>query len=301
MANSIALANKYIPFIDEVYAKASTTSILENPTFVQNFDGANAVKIYSVATQGLGEYSRNNGYVDGDITGTWETHTLGEDRGRRFVLDAMDDDETLGLSLGGAMSEFMRADVTKEIDAYRFATLAGLAGTSTAAALASGTAKAAVDTAIVAMEEDEVPLEGGTLFVTPTILNMIESSTAYTFNVNAQEASPRDGRIVGFYKGLNVVKVPQTRFYNLITLYDGSTSGQEAGGYIKTATTGRNINFMIVAKGACFPVVKHNPSNIITPDNNQTADGYIMKYRIYHDIFVPTNKTDGIYVHISTS
>ena len=301
MANSIALADKYLPIIDEVYAKESTSAVLESPDFVRNFDGANAVKIMSIATQGLGDYSRNSGYVDGDITVTWETHTLSEDRGRRFVLDAMDNDETLGQSLGASMREFMRVDVTAEIDAYRFATLAGLGGTTVSADLTSGTAKTAVDTAIVAMKENEVPLEGGFLFVTPTILNAIEGSSQFTYNVNAEVASPRDGRIVGSYKGLQIVEVPQSRFYTSIDLNDGTTGGQEAGGYVKTPTTGRDLNFLIVARNAALPVVKHNPSNVINPDDNQTADGWIMKYRIYHDIFVPANKTDGIYVHHKTS
>ena len=301
MANSIALADKYIPLIDEVYVKESVTSVLENTNFVQNFGGANAVKILSVATQGLGDYSRNAGYVDGDITATWETHTLTQDRGRRFILDDMDNEETLGLTLGASMSEFMRADVTTEVDAYRFATLAGLAGTVVAADLTSSTAKGAVDTAIAAMKEDEVPLEGAILFVTPTVLNLIEGSDAYTFNVNAQQAGSRDERIVGRYKGLSVVEAPQSRFYTEIDLNDGTTGGQEDGGYVKTPTTGRDINFMIVARNAALPVVKHNPSNIISPEANQTADGYIMKYRIYHDLFVPANKTDGIYLHHATS
>jgi len=300
MANSIALANKYIGMIDEVYAKQSVTSVLENPTLVQDFDGANAVRILSVATQGLGDYGRNSGYADGDITATWELHTLTQDRGRRFVLDAMDNEETLGLTLAQSMREFMRVDVTKEIDAYRFATMAGLAGTAVSADLTSATAKGAVDDAIADMEENEVPLEGGFLFTTPTNLKLIENSDAYTFNVNAEASGARDGRIVGFYKGLNVVQVPQSRFLTQIDLLNGG-SGEEAGGFVKTPTNGRNLNFMIVARGAVFPVVKHNPSNIINPDDNQTSDGYIMKYRLYHDIFVPENKTAGVYRHEATS
>lgn len=296
MANSIALANKYIPLLDEVYARASTTAVLENPALVRSFDGANAVKILSVATQGLGDYSRNSGYVNGDITATWETHTLSQDRGRRFVLDSMDDEETLGMTLGAAAGEFMRADVTAEIDAYRFSKLASVAGTTVAADLTSSTADAAVLAGIVAMEEAEVPMEGGTLFATPTLFNKLQQSARFVNNRNGEAAGSRDSRIQGLYEGLNVVKVPQTRFYSAIDLKDGTTSGEEAGGYAK-ATGAKNINFMIVARGAAFPVVKHNPSNIIRPEDNQTADGYIMKYRLYHDIFVPANKTDGIYMH----
>lgn len=301
MANSIALAQKYIPFIDEVYAKETTSSVLENPALVGGFVGANTVQILSVATQLLGDYGRNTGYVDGDITATWEAHTLTQDRGRRFVLDTMDNEETLGLTLGASMSEFMRVGPAKEIDAYRYATLAAAAGnTATEAVLTASTTKEAIDLGMTTMEELEVPLDGGWLFVTPTVLNYLESSDFFTYNVNADQNQAR-GMAIGTYRGLSVIKVPQSRFFTQINLNDGTTSGQENGGFVKTPTTGRDINFMIVARNAAFPVVKHNPSNIINPDANQTADGYIMKYRLYHDIFVPANKTDGIYLHPKTS
>lgn len=300
MANSIALADKYIPLIDEKYSVETTSAVLEKPEFVRNFDGANAVQILSIATQALGDYSRANGYVDGNITATWETHTLSQDRGRRFLLDSMDDEETLGLTLGGAMSEFMSQDVSPEIDAYRYATISSKAGNSATATLSASTAKTAIDAGRTVMKEAKVNLNGGWLFVTPTVLNYLENSDFFTYTLDASADQPRGGAI-GKYRELNVVEVPQTQFYTAITQYDGETSGEEAGGYIKNASTGKDINFLIVANNACLPVIKHNPSNVINPDDNQTADSYIMKYRLYHDIFVPTNKVNGIYLHNKAS
>lgn len=296
MANSIALADKYIPVIDEKYSVETKSAVLERPDFVRYFDGANAVQILSIATQALGDYGRNTGYVDGNITATWETHTLSQDRGRRFLLDAMDNEETLGLTLGGAMSEFMKQDVSPEIDAYRFAVLASKAGNSATATLSASTAKQAIDVGRVAMKEAKVNLDGGFLFATPTVVSYLENSNFFTYNLDASADQNRGGAI-GKYRELTVVEVPQTQFYTAITQYDGSTTGETEGGYIKNASTGKDMNFLIVASNACLPVIKHNPSNIISPTDNQTADSHIMKYRLYHDIFVPANKVNGVYYH----
>ena len=96
MANSIALTTKFLPLIDEVYKKEAKTSILEAPAeFVQETADANVVKIAKLAMVGLGNYSKANGYPNGDITLSWETHTFANDRGRRFALDRMDNVESL--------------------------------------------------------------------------------------------------------------------------------------------------------------------------------------------------------------
>lgn len=88
MANAITLAEKYQPLIDEVYATASLTKDLENGQV--KFDNTATVKILKLVVPELGDYSRNSGFTVGDVTATWESWTLSEDRGREFSIDAMD-------------------------------------------------------------------------------------------------------------------------------------------------------------------------------------------------------------------
>lgn len=293
MANSIALAENYTDIVDELYSVSSRTAVLENNALVGEFIGANKIQILDVATQYLGDYNRNTGYADGDITATWEAHELTQDRGRRFVLDVMDNEETRGQTLGATMSRFMKSGVVPEVDAYRFAKLSGIAGNSAEADLTAADIATAVDLGISTMEESEVDLQGGILFVTPTKLKEIENSPKFVRNLdNGQNVN---FSIVGTYDELTVVKVPQARFFTAIDL---AASG--AGGFTKAAA-GKNINFMIVAQGASFPVTKHIANDMIPASQNQTADGDILKYRLYHDIFVPKNKTVGVYLHNATA
>ena len=90
MPNSIALAQRFVPVLDEVYKYASKPAILDE-TQVE-FVNANTVKVFKLSMDGLGNYSRNNGYVAGSVTGAWETMTLSKDRARTFSVDAMDNE-----------------------------------------------------------------------------------------------------------------------------------------------------------------------------------------------------------------
>jgi hypothetical protein len=300
MANSIALATKYVPLLDEIYKREALTSILEKPERVGDFVGANTVKYYKTSMDGLGAYARTTGYVQGDVTGTWETLELTQDRGRKFMVDAMDNEETINQAFGTLASEFIRTKVVPEIDAYRFAKIAGTSGIQTvaAAALDSSNVIAAIDAATTALDDKEVPSDGRVLYVTPQIYQAIKESASVTRFVAAGDNSV--DRRFGLFDGMSIVKVPQARFYTGITLYDGSTAGQEAGGFVKGGSAA-NVNFLIVHPTSTLAVTKHAVPRIFDPSVNQDADAWMFQYRIYHDLFVYENKAEGIYLHKSTT
>ena len=61
MANSIELASKFLPVVDDIYKANSVTSMLDTPTI--DFGGVNEVKVLKVSTTGLGDYSRSTRYI----------------------------------------------------------------------------------------------------------------------------------------------------------------------------------------------------------------------------------------------
>ena len=246
---------------------------------------------------GMGNYARNTGFVDGSVTGTWETMTLNKDRGRSFMIDAMDDEETIGMAFGTLAGEFIRTKVVPEVDAYRFAKMAGtsniLAGTPADITVGTTDVSSLVDAAEMEMNEAEVPQEGRLLFISETAYAGLRAKIT-------RQVMNGEGNInkeVETYDGMRVIRVPQSRFYTAITLYDGTTSGQTAGGYIGTTSTGYKINFMVVHPSAVCQVLKHVKPRIFAPDVNQKADAWKFDYRVYHDIFVYDNKLKGIYLH----
>ena len=275
--NNILLFKTYIDQLDDVYKFASKSAILEsNAAMVRNGANAGEFIIPKIEMDGLGDYSRGNGYKHGKVDVLNETVKCDFDRGRIFNVDAMDNEETAGIAFGRLASEFVRTKVVPELDAYRFAKYASKAGKKDAAALADGSAvMAAITAAINHMDDKEVPEEGRFLFITPAHLNAIKSLDT---TKSRELLATLEGRII---------KVPQSRFYSAIDQLDGSTSGEEAGG----------LNFMMLHKSALIQFSKHTVTKVLTPEENQSADAWAFYYRSYGIAEVLENKVDAIYVH----
>ena len=293
MTQSIALASKFQPILDEIYQREALTAFLDSQTKTLDHSAANEVKVFKTSLVGLGDYSRASGYPSGDVTGTWETIKLEQERGRAFSVDAMDDEESLGMAFGTLASEFIRTQVAPEVDAYRFAKWAGASGISTVTAATLSTASAvlaAVDAASLQLDEDQVPSEGRVLFVSSTIGRLLDA--ALTRSLANETAAQRRLQVLD---DMRIIRVPQSRFYTQVTLDAGATS--TAGGYAKTDSTGADINFILMHPTAVGQAKKHEKVKIFSPDVNQTSDGYLFQYRLYHDAWVYDNKVDGIYLH----
>ncbi|MBQ8150441.1 MAG: hypothetical protein IJ041_07975 [Clostridia bacterium] len=286
MANNINLFEQYVPLLDEVYKEASKTDVLDgNPELIRMGANANELIIPKMTMDGLADYSRNGGYVGGDVTLTNETVVCNFDRGRMFTVDSMDDAETAGVAFGMLAGEFIRTKVAPELDAFRFATYAGAEGVGSAAAtLTSGeNVVAALRAATNAMDEAEVPMEDRILFITPTLHGLIQDMDL----VNSREVLSRFSQ---------VIPVPQTRFYTAIQQKDGTSSGETVGGYAKAAD-GQEINFMVVHKGAVIQFPKHISPKVVSPEMNPDADAWKFGYRQVSVAEVYENKTAGVYVH----
>lgn len=294
MANNIALSKNYIAILDTVYKRTSLSAVLDSDASVaQQGNKANEIVIPKLSMDGLADYSRNGGYVNGDVTLAHETVKFNYDRGRKFSIDYIDNEESAEVPFMNLASEFMRTKVVPEKDAFTFATLAGIDGISKISTGASLTDGADVMAALKAgadkMDEDEVPEENRILFITPTNLSAVKAMD-----------TTKSREILDAFS--QIVKVPQGRFYTAIDLYDGvdhsgsSGKNETTGGYVKAAS-GKDINFMIIHKPAVLKFNKRSASSIITPENNADADAYIQKFREYGLVDAYENKLAGIYLH----
>lgn len=338
MANSIELFRKYIDRLDEVYANASCTAVLDGDAALARAGvNANEISIPKIFMDGLADYSRSSGYISGDVTLAYETVKFNYDRGRKFSVDNMDNEESAGLAFGKLAAEFIRTKTVPELDAFRFAAYAAADGISVVPAPATLSAGADVLTALVAaqnkMDEDEVPYEDRHLFITPTLLNLANS-----VDTNKSKAVLNDFA--------SISKVPQRRFYTSIDMYDGESEGERVGGYRKgtdhyelltaqpsdwsvsytscytesggvysavtgesapewsastyykkTASAAKDINFMIIQKSAVIQYPKHKVNKVIRPEDNQSSDSWAFFFRAYGLADTYENKRAGIYLH----
>ena len=290
VTNNIDLASQFLPILDEIYKRASLTARLDTSSEMVRFIGAKTVNLFSTNMVGLSNYSRNGGFVPGDVNGSWEPYTINVDRGRSYMVDVMDNDETIGMAFGTLVGETERTQIVPEVDAYRFAKYAdasGLKATPTTIATSTNVIDM-IDEATAAMDDNEVPTEGRILFVSSNCYKQIKKNiTRYIQNGEADVNTD-----VGYYNDMPVISVPQSRFNTAITL-NAPTTAAGVGGY---TLAGVPINFMIVHPSAVMQLVKHVVPRIFSPEVNQESDAWKFDYRIYHDCWVKDNKVNGIYL-----
>ena len=292
VANSIGLASRYLPILDEIYKAGSKSAILDTAEDrVRWDDDARSFFLFETDMVGLGDYDRNDGYVRGDVTTVWRQYTPQWDRARQFLIDVADDMETFGLAFGTLAGEFMRTKVIPETDALRFATYANGAASAnkdTESLSTSAQVIASIDDATAALDDDEVPYEGRILFVNPTIYKLIKGGvTRMVMN--------GDNNIdynVEMYNDMRLITVPSGRFNTEITLGQ-PTAHDGAGGYTATGST---INYMIIHPSAVMQAVKLATPRIFSPAVVQQANAWQYDFRQYHGAWVKHQKKNGIYV-----
>jgi hypothetical protein len=287
MPNNIIPAEKWVPLLDEVYQNAATSSALDTDARLLTWlADSREFRLAKLSMDGLGDYDRALGYPKGNVTLAWETHAPDYERGRMFTVDTMDDEEAAGLVMANLAAEFIRTKVAPELDAVRYARYASLvpAENKVAAAIADASALiSALRTASNKMDEAQVPEEGRLLFITPSLISLVEDMDNTKSKAVLERFSLRQ-------------KVPQVRFYSAVELFDGKTAGEEAGGFAK-ATGAKNINFLIAHKPAVLQSLKHVAPKIISPQANQDADSWKYGYRTYGIADAQELKLAGLYVH----
>jgi hypothetical protein len=290
MANDYTAA--YLATLDAVYKKGALTSILDTPESMVRYDERNPKVVYTrniVFGEGLADYTRSTGYDDTTAEVDWEPHTFSKDRGKYFDFDAMDEIEAMQ-SAAELAAQYYKRYVTPEVDAYRFGKMYTIKTSADANAdLTADTIYNAIDAGTETMDDNEVPEEDRVLFLSNTCYKYLKDGS----DINARVITGTESgvnRNVTYFDNMPIVKMPKSRFSTAPT-YDNT--GFAAGGYY--------INFAIVSKSAVIAILKHMKPKLIVPAAHQTKDAYRAAIRAYHDLFVPTNKVNGIYIHRKTT
>lgn len=292
IGNSIGLTSQYVPLLDEIYKAESKTALLDTvQDRVRWSPEYHTFYLFETDMGGLGNYDRNAGFVRGDVTASWRGYTPQWDRGRQFLVDRIDNDESMGLAFGTLAAEFIRTKVVPETDALRFAQYANNAAAANkdAESLANSAAViASIDDATAALDDAEVPYEGRILFVNPTIYKLFKGGiTRYTMNgENGIDYN------IEMYNDMRVVTVPSGRFNTEITLAEPD-SHDDVGGFTATGST---INYMIIHPTAIMQSNQFEEPRIFSPAVVQEAQAFKFDFRQYHGAWVKNQKKNGIYV-----
>lgn len=302
--NVVKLVNKYLPVLDEQYRQQSKTAVLDMPKeWVRDTTNAKKVKIAKYKTDKLGNYSRSAGFVKGSMELDWEEHEFKIDRGRSIQVDHEDNEETFGMAFGRLAGVFQKEAVIPEMDAYRISVYAQAAGHKGAYALGSGSILREIDHLDAQMDDEEVPEDGRLLFVIPSAYEEIinDASLERKLEVNDEMTKALNKKIYS-YNEHPIIKITSKRMYTAIKLLDGSTAGEEEGGYERAAGADQ-VAMLMVNRNAVVQISKRLVARIWAPSKdlaagcdgvNPDADAWKFDFRVYHDAWVLENKALAI-------
>lgn len=95
--------------------------------------------------------------------------------------------------------------------------------------------------------------------------------------------------------GVPILRVPSSRMHSAITM---TADGE--GGYAK-AESAVGVNWIICAKSAPIAVSKTDTVRIFPPEQYPLAHAWHVDYRKYHDLWLPSNKKDGVFVNLASA
>ena len=243
--NVLAYATLFMQELDKQVVAGATSGWMEGNAGLVIYNGGNTVKIPKLSMDGLGNYDRSAGFVQGAATLAYETKTMGQDRGRTFSLDSMDVNETnFVANASNLMGEFQRTMVIPEIDAYRYSTIAQQAITNGRAsggytpAVADIYSKLKADIAAIQDIIGAVPL----IITIPTsVLTILESSTEMQRQL---QVSAFNGQLQSGVVAIDecpIKEVPSIRMKTNYAFFDGKTGGQTIGGFAPAGKAGVTI------------------------------------------------------------
>lgn len=312
--NTLATADIFMRNLDKIAMRDATTGWMDANAGQVIYNGGATVKIPKMTVQGLGVYDRDNGYAQGSVGLTYETHTMTQDRGRKFHLDAMDVDETNFVATASqVMAEFQRTYVIPEIDAYRLSKIADEAIDAAVSGMVEygytpGTANTSalrkIKEGIKAVREQgyngQLVCQATDDFVMELELELAGKLQSVTWSQGGINTK------VPAVDGVPIIATPSNRMYTAITIYDGKTEGttgesatpdQTIGGYAK-GSGAKDVNFFVMPVTTPIAVQKQDLMRIFDPNVNQTLNAWRIDYRRFHDLWILENKVGSIFVNI---
>lgn len=302
MSNTLATATIFQAALDEQVMVEATSGWMEANAGQVQYNGGAEIKVPRMSTDGLADYDREEGFVQGSVNLSYQTLTLTQDRAKTFSLDAMDIDETNFVANATAvMADFQRANVIPEVDAYRYSKLAAEAITK---GKAGGGYVPDADTILAKLQYDIAQVQDlvGDIPLVITMATPVASLLSSTKDINRflDAVDFKKGEIstkVMAIDGMPIIRVPSSRLKTAYLFKDGKATDQTTGGFAPTAEA-KNINWLITARTAPIGISKTDIIRIFDPMTNQKANAWKIDYRKFHDLFVLDNKWNTVWANI---
>ncbi len=297
--NKIEFSKLMMKQLDQQATHALTSGWMEANAGQVIYHGGDEVKIPTMSTQGLGDYDRDDGFVQGGVSVKYNTYKMTQDRGRTFQLDAMDVDESgFVATAANVIKIFQDENVVPEIDSYRYSKISAIAekaGQSESIALTADNVLSKLREHIRAIQ-DVIGIEKQIIITMPSnILALLEDSPKVGKSINVGDFKQGSLNFRVKYLDDNPIRVvPSNRLKTLYDVLDGKTAGQEAGG-LKANENAKNINYLLTPANIPIAISKTDKLRVFEPDTNQKADAWKIDFRKYHDLWILKQKENQIF------
>lgn len=278
---SVNYASKYEKAIDEVYRLASVTNSVVNKGIRLDYQGVNAVTIYTVTTVSEVNYTRTGSNRFGPLselaTGK-ETFTLSQDKAFTYTIDRGNyEDQMMTVEAGDTLKRQIEVVAVPNTDTYRLTTAQAYCVAQSQTNTHSGTALSASNVFTYILDAQAildnlfVPAKGRVLYVPPASLNFLKLDTNFNPASEIAAEERRNGQ-VGEVDGIAIVKVPVS--------------------YLPT-----NTGFLLLHEEVLVAPHKFDTYRILK--EVQGVDGWVVEGRRYYDCFIPTNRGKAMVVHMN--
>lgn len=300
--NMIELSTVFQKELDKKMVAASSTGWMEVNDKLVRYEGGSSIKIADITMDGLGNYDRSEGFPKGGVNLKFGTYDMTMDRGRTFSIDSMDVDESnFVMTAGQLLKIFQDTKVVPEVDSYRYSAIAQKAMEKDRCTYGYTPAAASIFenlTNDIAKVQDKIGVDVP-LTVSMSVLtaNILFNNEKISKSINTMDF--KKGEITTVVKAINgvpIIQAPSDRLKTKYVFYNGKD--EESKGGFEVAKDALSINWIISAVDAPIAVSKQDNMRIFEPSQNINADAYKIDYRRYHDLWIPTNKLDGIWVNI---
>lgn len=286
--------------LDQAAIIGATSGWMEANAGEVIYNGGDEVKIPTMTTVGLADYDRDKGFVQGGISVKYSTYKLTQDRGRTFMIDSMDIDESgFVATSANTIKVFQSEHVIPEIDSYRYSKIAAIAekaGQNEALGLTADNVVNKLLEHIMAIQ-DQIGYEKNLVItIAGKAWALLNNSSEFKRGIAVDNFKQGQVNTRVYNLNGNIIKpAPAGRMKTKYESLDGTTSGQEKGG-LQAAADAKDINWIITPKSVPIAISKTDNLRVFTPDVNQLADAYKIDYRVYHDLWIKKGDEKSIFV-----
>lgn len=253
------------------------------------FRGGKTVEIPVIATSGRTDASRD-GLEDlaRNYENTWETKELTRQRKWSTLIHPQDIDQTdYAATIANVTSVFNQEHKFPEMDAYTvsklYADWTAQNKTALRMDLTAENVLEVFDALMADMTEARVPVNGRILYVTPSVMKLLKSSSAMNRSFDVKSAGGEINRTVTVLDGVSVVEVPSSLMKTAFDFTNGWKAADDAVG----------IEMLLVHPDAVITPVSYEFACLDEP-SAATGGKYVYYEESFEDVFLLNRRADGV-------